>query len=150
VGGGASILRMLACVLAVALSLPLLGCTVINLITPTGQSVQAFVDLDPYQRRYYYYYDDPRTGQRKRVPSEWLNKQDEYRQAARSGSDLFSGVARGELVFDTTDGTTDPGPGTWVRHGSVPDQELKKRKLDANVTLDEKRSGNDGNGGRDR
>src|SRR5437667_6468362 len=95
--GGVSILRMVACVVAVALALPLLGCTMITLLTPSGQSVQAFLDIDPYQKRYYYYYDDPRTGARKRVPSEWINKQDEYRRTAREGrlTDLLSGVAHG-------------------------------------------------------
>jgi hypothetical protein len=150
--GRVFVLRSITCVTLVALALPLLGCDTMVIYVPNGQQVTAYQDLDPYQKKYYYYYYDER-GQRKRVPSEWLNKQDEYREVARGPkiTDLFSGIPQGGApVFDTTNGTTDPQPGAWVTHGSVPGQELKKRNVDANVTLEEKRSGNNGNGGRDR
>ena len=131
--GGVSILRMVACVVAAALTLPLLGCTMITLLTPNGQSVQAFLDIDPYQKRYYYYYDDPRTGARKRVPSEWINKQDEYRRTAREGrlTDLFSGVAAGRLVFDDPNTSPAlPGGHCW---GEVPGADVAKRDPNKNV-----------------
>ena len=132
--GAVSILRIVACVVVIALALPLLGCTMITLITPSGQSVTAFLDIDPYQKRYYYYYDDPRTGARKRVPSEWINKQDEYARAARQGrlTDLFSGVAAGRpLVFDDPNTSPAlPGGHCW---GEVPGADVVKRDPDKNV-----------------
>jgi len=135
---------ILACVHAVVLSGALTACT--------GYKGQAYFDPfgvversggqpvesgTQYEDAYLY-----RQGQRAREQAQ------RPAPPQTQSSDLFSGIARGELVFDTTDGTTDPGPGEWVRHGSVPGQELKKRKVDANVTLDEKRSTNDGNGSR--
>jgi hypothetical protein len=151
--GRASLVRFAACVAGVVSALALVGCTQIFILMPNGQSVAAILDIDPYQKRYVYYYDDPRTGQRKRVPSEWLNKQDEYRQAARSGSDLFSAVAQGQVVFDTTESRDQSQrrayqsalPGGHCP-GEVPGQNVAERGPDLNTLLAKIRECLGGNG----
>lgn len=118
---------VLVCVQVLAATL-LVGCVRQTVTIPgRGITVPVVLDLDPYQKKYRFYYWDPATGRRTPVPQEWIER---------------------ELTPDTTDGTTDPGPGAWVGHSSVPGAELKKRKVDGQVTLEEKRSTNDGNAGR--
>jgi hypothetical protein len=118
---------VLVCVQVLAATL-LVGCVRQTVTIPgRGMTVPVVLDLDPYQKKYRFYYWEPATGRRTPVPQEWIER---------------------ELTRDTTDGTTDPGPGAWVGHSSVPGAELKKRKVDGQVTLEEKRSTNDGNAGR--
>jgi hypothetical protein len=135
---------------AIALSWALAGCT----------NYKGEVYFDPFRelerqggksisvsefREREYQEEDRRMRAQRRQQQQRLQPQPQQQALC----DLFSGPPDGApIVWDTTDGTTDPGPGWWTTHGSVPGQELKKCKVDANVTLEEKRSRNDGNGSR--
>jgi len=101
----------------------------------------------PHTERYYYYYEDPRTKEHKRLSAEYVAQElrrQEEQERERSGHRKPQKAQRS--AYDTTNGTTDPQPGWWVPWGSVRNALVKRRKVDANVTLAEKREDVGGNG----
>ena len=112
---------------------------------PQGAEVRVYAAFDG--KRCYYYYEDPRTKEHKRLSAEYVAQElrrQEEQERERSGHRKPQKAQRS--AYDTTNGTTDPQPGWWVPWGSVRNALLKRRKVDANVTLAEKREDVGGNG----